>query len=67
MPKSKTKNSNEAHILLRINPLDKEYILRESEKEGVTMTEFILRRVIPQKYQSVIEWEQKFSKDLQSV
>jgi cell division inhibitor SulA len=67
MPKDKIKNPKEAHILLRISPIEKEKILKESAKQNVTMTEYIMRRVFPEKYESVIKWEKELSQELQSA
>ncbi len=52
------------YIQLRVKPVEKSYIQYQAEKEKVTMTEYILRRVLPEKYEHVRQLEEKWQSEL---
>lgn len=43
-------------INIRIKSLYKDYVKFKAEKEGLTITEFILRKILPEKFEN----EEKF-------
>ena len=55
-----------AFVQLRIKPIEKNILQHRAEKEGVTLTEYILQRSLPDKYSHEKQLEDNWQKEINS-
>ncbi len=52
------------YIRIRIEEKEKEYIFARAKKEGKTATQYILEKLLPEKYEALKKWEKELNDTL---
>lgn len=59
--------SDIAIINIRIKKIEKDILQHRAETEGVTLTEYMMRRCLPEKYDHVKQLEEEWKKQLENI
>lgn len=52
------------YIRIRLEEKEKEYIFAKAKKENKTVTQYMLEKLMPEKYKALEQWEKELEKTI---